>query len=285
MIKRAPVKWFGGKGVLKKRIMPLIPRTKVFVEAYGGAGNILLAREPSDIEVYNDLNCRLVNLMRALQDPRRVEALRNRLLYTLYSREEFRLAVEILKDKDASPDAVAWAFFVGQNQGFGGITPKSVGNWGRRFTGKMGFWISAIDLLPEWHKRLMKVQIDSRDAIELIKYWDSPDTTFYLDPPYVAGTRRDANVYEVEATDDHHAQLVRTILECKGAVVLSGYGHAIYQPLQDAGWERLEFQTTCAAAGRTRGSGLQGVGAVSKRQPRVEVVWRNPKAVALCAGR
>lgn len=282
MIKRAPVKWFGGKGVFKKKLLPLIPQTDVFVEAYGGAGNVLLAREPSKIEVYNDLNGKLVNLMRMLQDPQRARSLRKRLLYTLYSKEEFRQAIDIMKSRDAKPDELAWAFYVGQNQGFGGVTPKSVGNWGRRFKGRMSFWLSGIDLIPEWHRRLMNVQIDSRDAVGLIRYWDSDETTFYLDPPYVAGTRRDANVYEVEATDDHHGELVRTILGCRGAVVLSGYGHPIYKPLEDAGWERLEFRSTCAAAGRIRGSGLQGKGSVKARQPRIEVVWRNPKAVALC---
>lgn len=282
-IKRAPVKWFGGKGVFKTKLLPLIPHTKIYVEAYGGAGNLLLARERSDIEVYNDLNNKLVNLMRALQDADRAQILRQRLLYTLYSKEEFSRAIEILREKDPKPDELAWAFYVGQNQGFGGVTPTTVGHWGRKFTGKLGCWISAIDLIPAWHHRLMHVYIDSRDAIELVKYWDSPDTTFYLDPPYVTGTRRDAKVYEIEATDDHHARLVETILKCQGAVVLSGYGHEIYAPLEAAGWERREFRSTCSAAGRTRTSGLQGKGAATAKQPRVEVVWRNPRAVALCA--
>ena len=280
-IKRAPVKWFGGKSLMKKKLLPLIPVTKIYVEAYGGAGNLLLARERSDIEVYNDLNKKLVNLMRALQDPDRALLMRERLLYTLYSKEEFRRAIEIMREKDPDPDDLAWAFYVGQNQGFGGITPTTVGNWGRKFTGKMTSWLSAIDLIPEWHRRLLQVYIDSRDAVDLIKYWDSPGTTFYLDPPYVSGTRRDAKVYEIEASDDHHARLVETILQCQGAVVLSGYAHEIYKPLEAAGWERREFHTTCAAAGRTRTSGLQGAGAAKAKQPRVEVVWRNPKAVAL----
>jgi hypothetical protein len=34
---RAPVLWFGGKGRLRARIIPLLPKTQVYVEPYGGA--------------------------------------------------------------------------------------------------------------------------------------------------------------------------------------------------------------------------------------------------------
>lgn len=280
MVNRAPVKWFGGKGRLKKQILPLIPRTDIYVECYGGAGNVLLAREPSPVEVYNDLNNKLVNLMRALRDPKRLAHLRKQLLFTLYSREEFREAIAILKDPKANQDDVAWAFYVSHNQGFSGIPPKSAGSWGRTFKGsknvnkKTSAWLSLLDLLPEWHRRLMTVQIDSRDAIELIRYWDRPETTFYLDPPYIAETRQDAKVYDVETDDAHHVKLVDTILQCQGAVVLSGYAHALYKPLEDAGWERLEFETVCSAPG----SHFKD----RERPKRIEVVWRNPRAVELC---
>lgn len=288
MIKRAPVKWFGGKGVTKKRILPLIPYSKIFVDVYGGAGNILLARDPSPVEVYNDLDNSLVTLMRVLQHPERMMALHKQLTHTLYSREEFRTAIEILKSKTSTRDEIAWAVFVAQNQGFGGVPPKNVGSWGRSFTAtgkkskKTSAWMSLIDLLPDWHHRLMCVQIDSRDAIDAIKYWDTPETTFYLDPPYVADSRKSKNIYNVEADDEHHANLVQTILQCQGAVVLSGYPNEIYKPLEDAGWERREFQTSCAAVGRIRGSSYQGTVSVKGRQPRTEVIWRNHKAVELC---
>jgi hypothetical protein len=84
-------------------------------------------------------------------------------------------------------------------------------------------------------------------------------------------------------SDEQHAALVATLLECRGAVVLSGYAHPIYAPLEKRGWQRKDFRTSCSAAGRVRGSGLQGKGAALRKVPRIESVWRNPAAVRMCA--
>lgn len=91
----------------------------------------------------------------------------------------------------------------------------------------------------------------------------------------------DARIVNLFQDHDHHVALVETILACQGAVVLSGYDHPVYQPLVDAGWEVTRFETACHAVGKTRGSGLQGKGAVKAKAPRTEVVWRNPRAVEL----
>jgi DNA adenine methylase len=58
--------------------------------------------------------------------------------------------------------------------------------------------------------------------------------------------------------------------------VLSGYAHSVYQPLEAAGWSRVDFQTACYAAGRTRNSGLQGEGTITAKQARTESVWLDP---------
>jgi hypothetical protein len=60
--------------------------------------------------------------------------------------------------------------------------------------------------------------------------------------------------------------------------LLSGYAHEVYRPLEEAGWERKDFPAACHAVGRTRNSGLQGRGAVLKKQPRLESVWISPTA-------
>jgi len=49
--------------------------------------------------------------------------------------------------------------------------------------------------------------------------------------------------------------------------------------LAKAGWDRREVEVVCSAAGRTRASGLQGVGMVKEKQKRVECIWRNPEAI------
>ena len=100
----------------------------------------------------------------------------------------------------------------------------------------------------------------------------------YCDPPYVPGSRK-AGGYEHELRNEDHEELIRTLMSYDGAVVLSGYDNAIYAPLTDAGWDKLEIEVCCSAAGRTRYNNLKGPGKASEQQKRVECIWRNPEAI------
>jgi len=280
----APVGWYGGKGNLAKKLLPLIPQGKVYVEPYAGAASVLFHRQPAPVEVLNDLNRDLVNLFRHLQDPECFAVLQHRLTWTLYSLEEFRLALEILGDPESAAADRAWAFFTAQNQGFSGEA-KTPGQWSRAFTSKRNMadtankWRGRLKLLPWWHERLSRVQLDCRDALEVVRYWDSPDTVFYLDPPYVHETRvlGNLNRYKHEADDAHHRDLVEVLLAIQGQAVLSAYEHPLYEPLLSAGWRLHRIETACYAVGKTRGSGLQGKGAVKREVPRTEAVYVNSK--------
>lgn len=276
---KAPIQWFGGKGMMIKTLLPFLYDTKIYVEPYGGAGAVLFAKLPSPVEVYNDLNGDLVNLFKHLQNKETFEELQHRIRYTLYSYEEFGNAINTLKNPEASPMERAWAFFVACNQGFSGLF-KSQGCWGRAFTSKRGIahttnsWCMRLSMLDDWHKRILTVQIDNRNALDVIKYWDSEDTTFYLDPPYIVSTRKSGG-YQMEVDDHHHEELIQILLSLKGYAILSGYNHEIYQLLETNGWYKEEFKTSCYAAGNTRNSGLQGKGSNLQKVPRTEVIWTN----------
>jgi len=282
----APFLWYGGKGNLTKWVIRHFPSdgVKVYVEPYAGAASLFWhLKKPYPVEVLNDIDGRIVNLFRVLQDKTKFEELAHRLIWTPYSRAEFVRALGIIKDcENASDIDCAWAFFVSQNQGFGGKAGAS-GDWGRGFVASRGMaytsskWRGRLKLLTRWHDRLTRVQIDNRDAIEVIKYWDTPETLFYIDPPYLLSTRTSGSQYKHEADDTHHKALVDTLLSIKGQAVLSGYDSNMYDPLVDAGWSKHSKTTVAHAAGRTRGSGLQGDGAASDKASRVEVLWAKTK--------
>jgi len=133
------------------------------------------------------------------------------------------------------------------------------------------------DVLPVCIERLRRVQIENTDALTVIDRYCTEDGFCYCDPPYVGETRK-CKAYAVESDGiDVHASLVSVLLETPGAVLLSGYAHSIYQPLTDAGWSRIDWQTACYASGRTRATGIRGKGSATAKQPRVESVWLNPE--------
>jgi len=276
---RAPFQYFGGKGNMLAKLLPLLPPHKVYVEPFCGAASLFFAKPPSPVEVLNDLNEDVVNVFRVLQDKETHEELRFRLMYTPYARSEFVRAIEMLKQTDLTPVERAWAFMVRQNMGFSGTGSTNGGSWRRNFMSSRSCayacneWLMRLSMLDAWRWRLMTVQIDCRDALEVIRYWDSPTTLFYVDPPYVTETRKTLNAYAYEMTVEQHKELVELLLGIKGKAVVSGYEHSLYSPFAQAGWKVHKFHTACHAAGRWRGSGLQGQGNASAKVPRTEVVW------------
>jgi DNA adenine methylase len=284
----APFRWAGGKGKLVRWIIQYVPSGHIYVEPFAGAASVLWhLPKPFPVEVLNDLDGDIVNLYRVLQDKSKFEELTHKLIFTPYARTEFVRAIQTLKDPNASDIDKAWAFFVKQNQGFGGKA-SNAGNWGREIyntnngmAGNTSKWRGRLKLLRFWHERLSRVQIDCVDGIECIKYWDTPDTVFYIDPPYVLDTRKDRSLYKNEPDLAYHERLVEIILAAKGKVMLSCYDHPVYAPLVEAGWHKLTKQTVAHIAGKTRESKLQGEGTAKAHVPRTETLYLNftPKGI------
>lgn len=266
------VSYVGGKGTHLDDLLPLIPFTTTFVEPYGGAASILLNRRRSEVEVYNDLNDDLVNLFRVVRDPLMGPEFEAMVDATLYSRAEFRRAVDIVLSSSVSPLDRAWATFVIHNQGISGKLHRSYGNWARSRESDINSrrWWGKYDRLNQIRHRMEHVQIESRDALHVIETWDGPETTFYLDPPYVLETRGGRSYYAFEQPIEHHEQLVELLLEIQGCVVLSGYDHEVYEPLSEAGWTVDAYSKSAVTAVAEVGGTKPG---------RVEVVWRNPRCL------
>ena len=276
---KSPLKWFGGKGRIASRITKYIPSGgRPYCEPYAGGASLFFYRERADAEVLNDLHQDLITLYRCLQDPERFPRLRHAINWTLHSRAEFGRALEILNGDEQDAIKRAWAMLVAHKQAFSG-DPGTIGDWGRTIKSTPS-WPNLPDRLDAIHDRLRGVQIDCRDALEVIQYWDNEEAVFYVDPPYLHATRVEKNGYKHEADDQHHIALVKVLLNVKGCATLSCYFHEIYQPLLDAGWRRVDLPTVCDAAVRTRASKLQGTGHLKRRLPRVETLLINPQACA-----
>ena len=269
-------------------IIPLLSLPHAaYVEPYGGAANILLAKEPAKVDVYNDASDLLVNFFRVLQDPAQRSSLMDRLKYTPYARMEYARALEHLDDPD--PVMKAWGFFVAQCQGISGsgsLGGWKASNWGyARTSDQAGTFRGHVEKLPAIAERLLDVNIEHGDGVDVIRRWDAPGTLFYIDPPYADSTRTNKSgraAYHCEIDDGGHQSLVDALLNLQGSAILSGYQTPLYQPLEDAGWERREFTVDLPAAARVRIFGAMSAASKEKRK-RIECLWLSPD-VAAAAG-
>jgi DNA adenine methylase len=253
----APFTYFGGKGRMARWIIDRLPTAKIYVEPFCGAASVFWhLPSPYPVEVLND---RITGVFRCLQDRDLFAELAHRVRWTPYARSEFVRAIAAAASDN--PVEAAWAWLVKQNQGFGGKLDVTAGSWGRALQPTAGGmastaakWRSRMAMLEVWHDRLTRVQIDNRDAVEVIRYWDTDQSLFYVDPPYVHATRTKGNrsAYAAEMTDEQHTRLVELLLAVRGQVVLSGYDSPLYAPLEQAGWQKHTRKTTASSAGYTR---------------------------------
>ena len=282
-----PFPWLGGKSRLAKTIISLLPPHNTYVEAFCGAANILLAKEPAKVEVMNDASGLIVNFFQVLQNPDQRSSLMDRLQWTPYARMEYSHALEHLDDPD--PVMKAWAFFTAQCQsisGGGSFGNRSASNWGyARTSDQAGAFRGHIEKLPAIAQRLLEVHIEHGDGVEVIRRWDAPDTLFYIDPPYADATRTNKSgraAYHCEIDDDGQQTLVDALLRLQGGAILSGYSTTLYQPLEDAGWERREFAMDLSAAARVRTFDPMSAAGKEKRK-RIECLWLSPDVAAAAA--
>jgi len=89
-------------------------------------------------------------------------------------------------------------------------------------------WLNSVEGLVDVHERLKRVVVLCDNALKIIKQQDGERTLFYLDPPYVHHTRSATDAYQYEMDEPAHAELLATIQQCQGHVILSGYPDKLY---------------------------------------------------------
>jgi DNA adenine methylase len=260
-----PFGWYGGKFSHLDWLLPLLPDCHHYCEPFGGSGAVLLNREPSPVETFNDLDGEVVNFFRVLREDK--ERLIEAIGLTPFSREEFALACEI--SPDLTPLERARRFYVRARQVRTGLAQRaSLGRWANcKITSRAGMsgvisrWLGAVEDLPAIAERLLRVQIENRPAIDVIRLYDSPETLFYCDPPYVHSTRGDPKAYGFEMTDEQHCELAEVLNSARGMVALSNYPSALLDKL----YPPPKWRKTVAPP-RTNHS---------TKGKRVEVLWTN----------
>lgn len=242
--KKIAFGWYGGKYSHLSWLLPLLPEANHFCEPFGGSAAVLINRDPSPVETYNDLDGEVVNFFRVLRDQR--DELIEAIGLTPFSREEFVEAIQEPTEGLSSLER-ARRFYIRARQARTGLAQTaSPGRWAtcrntsrRGMGGAVSRWLGSPQDLVEIAARLIRVQIDHRPAIDVIKAYDSPDTLFYCDPPYPHESRGDSKAYSFEMTDDEHIRLARVLHEIQGKVAISGYRCNLMDELY-GDWRRVD---------------------------------------------
>jgi len=236
--------WYGGKYSHLDFILPNLPNgEKHFCDVFGGSAAVLINRKPSPLETYNDLDSELVNFFSILRSD--FDELVRQIGLTPFSREE--LVKACAAQPNLSEMERARRFYVRARQTRTGLAQtSSEGRWAHcRLTSRAGMagavsrWLGAVDGLPEIAQRLLRVQIENVPAVEIISRYDTDETLFYLDPPYVHESRGDKNAYGNEMTNWDHIQLGEILRNIKGRAVISGYRTKLYDEIFKS-WNRID---------------------------------------------
>lgn len=259
-VRRPALRYYGGKFRLAPWIIQRLPVHRIYVEPFGGGGSVLLRKERAVKEVYNDLDGEIVNLFRVIRDcgDKLVEAI----YLTPFSREEY------VESYRRSPDSVEQArrTVVRSYLGYGSDSLHRQNGFNTRTNESRDVmpwhsWATYPDSLRAVVERFRGVIIENRDAMAVMKAYDSPQTLFYLDPPYMHSTRTGPEYprhgYQYELNIWQHQDILQFARRLRAKVCISGYHSELYDDLLGNWWREYKSSTTDRAG------------------KRVEVLWMN----------
>jgi DNA adenine methylase len=267
VVTRPVLRYHGGKWLLAPWIISHFPKHRTYVEPFAGGGSVLMRKPRSYSEIYNDRWDIVVNVFQVLRDPEKAEQLKKQLYLTPFSRQEFKQCGSFDIRSIADPVERARRTILRSFAGFGSASTNSEYATGFRAGSRQSGttpahdWMHYPDNIDGFVARLRGVVIENKDATEVIRQHDSPETLIYADPPYVHETRnmrRGNAAYHHEMDDDGHRQLAAVLKSVKGMVVISGYPCNLYDEELYSDWDRRETEALADGA-----------------RPRTEVLWLN----------
>jgi DNA adenine methylase len=211
--KKKLIPWIGGKHLLAPKIIELIPEHDCYCEVFAGGASVFWLKNPSKIEILNDINQELINLLRIVQyHPE--EFIRN-FQFLVKSRAEFYRQLKLPPEALTDIQRAVRTLYIIKNCFSGRFKNPS---FSAAVDGRKCFSPRFIqELIIACHTRLENVLLECLPYQECIKKYDKPDTFFYLDPPYFGCEEYYGNEWKRE---DFYI-LARLLKECKGKFLLS----------------------------------------------------------------
>jgi DNA adenine methylase len=209
---KGPVAYIGGKNRIANQIIAIFPEHKTYIEVFAGGAQVLFHKQPSPVEIINDLDGDVVTFFRVCQ--LHYQELVRFLKYLLTSREWFDL-LQAQDPKTLTDVQRAARFFYLQKNAYAGLVRKR--KFGYSVEEPTRFNPESIpELIEKTHQRLVHVQIEHLPYEDVLKRYDRPTSLFYLDPPYFG-----RKLYNFNFSEPDFAQLAERLGKVKGKFVLS----------------------------------------------------------------
>lgn len=207
-----PLSYIGGKRTLAKQIIALFPKHTTYCEVFAGGAQVLFHKEPSQVEVLNDLDGEIVNFFRVCQQHH--EELVRYLRFVVVSRKWHELLRSTNPATLTDIQRAARHLYLLKNSYASLVLRLS---YKCHVVQPPSFNPERIpELIEETHKRLARVQIECLPYEKLLQHFDRPQTLFYLDPPYYG-----RKLYRYNLEHDDFVKMAERLAQLTGKFLLS----------------------------------------------------------------
>lgn len=239
---KPPICRVGGKSKLRKKVIEMIPEHNCYVEPFFGAGWVYFGKEPSKVEVINDIDKELVNLFKMIKY--HAPELERQLEYEFSGRDVFEeyknYSLEYLTEIHR---AIRFLYVITQSFGGKGAT------YGYKITGKPSQHIFYKDALNEIRERLRNTFVENLSFEKIIDKYDRERSFFFCDPPYI-----ETCGYGSKFGEDEHRLLANKLKQIKGKVLLTINDHPLSRELyKDFNIKEVEVNYSISREEKARG--------------------------------
>lgn len=242
---KTPISYYGGKQTMLKHIKPLIPKHELYTEAFCGGAAVFFSKEPSGIEVLNDINGELINFYRVFKQ--HSNDLKREIEGSVHSRNLHTYAMFIYNYPEFfSKVKRAWALWYVSKTSF---ASKLDGSYGydkvRNTTVKKLCNAKEYAIAEAIAKRLENTQIESTDALRIIKSRDNINAFHFVDPPYI---NTDCGHYGGYNELDFE-RLLKLLSQLEGKFMLTMFPNEMLQEyINENSWHKVEITRTISAS-------------------------------------
>lgn len=217
---RTPLCRPGGKTYLLNEILSRIPEHKIYVEPFVGSGAVFFSKPPAELSVLNDKDKGITDILQFMKEGGKCSA-------TRMTKKKFNR----IKNKTEKTPCDQFT-----------LMKTSWGCNALRFAStKVPKGRLRTYDFSEYQDLLKNVIIMNEDFRETIKKYDSPETFFYIDPPYVV----DYCHYPVKELCDIIPQdIVEAVQNLKGKILISYNDHpSVRDAFHKKQWTITEIQS------------------------------------------